>query len=222
MTANIVEELKSARLELTRHQAREAKADADLQELRTAQALREEQHYLCGDDIVHEHYFTGPVDERTVHHAAQHMALWHRLDPTCDMNLVVHSPGGSVLAGLNLFDQLSAYSVRGGGTHHVTITIRGLAASMAGILVQAADERVIGPESYLMIHELSAQTGGKIGEIKDAMKFYERLGERIADIYVNRSGGRITLPEFKAMWTDRDVYLDSSQALAYGFVDRIG
>ena len=103
----------------------------------------------------------------------------------------------------------------------MTFTVRGLAASMATVLVQAADERVIGPESFFMVHELSAQTSGKIGDLEDAMKFYRKLNSRIADIYVERSEGKCSRDEFEAMWARQDVWLTAEEALRYGFVDRI-
>lgn len=138
------------------------------------------------------------------------------------MNIQMHSGGGSALAGLNLFDQLTAYSLRGGGQHKVTITIRGVAASMAGVLVQAADDRVIGPTSRFMIHELSGQTGGKIGEMEDTMAFYYQLNSDIADLFVQRSEGKCSRAMFDDLWTRKDKWLTAEQAVELGFVDRIG
>ncbi len=209
-----VNALKQARL-------RDAEAKAALSELRTAQAYREERHFAAGDDMVNHYGFIGAVDGSNVGGCADRLAFWHRLDPECDMHIEIHSGGGSALAGLYLFGQLRRYSIRGGGSHRLTMTVRGLAASMATVLVQAADERVMDADAFFMVHELSAQTGGKIGEMRDAMKFYERLNDKIARTYVERSGGLITLPEFKAMWTDRDVWMDAEETLSRGFVDRI-
>lgn len=199
----------------------ELKAKRELAELQTAQALRQERHFQATDDMMHQHYFIGAVDSKNVSECAQHLEFWHRLDPTCDMNIEIHSGGGSCLAGLNLFDHLTRYSLRGGGKHKLTITVRGLAASMATVLVQAADERVIGPESWFMVHELSGETAGKIGELQDTMKFYEKLNDRIGDIYVRRSGGKCTAEQFKALWTRQDVWLTAHEAYELGFVDRI-
>lgn len=200
---------------------RDVEAKAALSELRTAQAYRDERHFNAHDDMVHHHSFIGEVNGENVGSCANHLAFWHRLDPTCDMNIEVHSGGGSALAGLYLFGQLSRYSLRGGGQHKLTITVRGIAASMATVLVQAADERVIDADAFFMVHELSASTGGKIGEMRDAMKFYERLNDKIAHTYVERSGGKTSLEDFKSLWTDRDVWMDAEETLARGFVDRI-
>lgn len=199
----------------------EAQAKAALAELRTAQAYREERHFNANDDMVQHHAFIGAVDSANVGSCSNHLAFWHRLDPTCDMNIEIHSAGGNALAGLYLFGQLRRYSLRGGGEHRLTITVRGLAASMATVLVQAADVRVMDADAFFMVHELSAQTGGKIGEMRDAMKFYERLNDKIAGIYVDRAEGRTGLGEFQSLWTDRDVWMDAEETLSRGFVDRI-
>lgn len=204
------------------HKVRQAKADAELAELRTSQAQREERHFMATDDMQRQYLFIGAVDSGNVSNCAQHLAFWHRTDPSCDMNIEIHSGGGSVLAGLSLFDTLSQYSVRGGGNHRVVMNVRGLAASMATVLVQAADERVIGPESFFMVHELSGQTAGKIGELEDTMDFYKKMNERIGQIYVERSNGKCTEAQFKALWTRKDVWLNADEALGFGFVDRIG
>ncbi|ATG86502.1 head maturation protease [Mycobacterium phage Finemlucis] len=200
---------------------REAQAKAELAELQTAQAKRAERHFQATDDMVHQHYFIGGVDSKNVAECAQHLEFWHRLDPTCDMNVEIHSGGGSCLAGLSLFDNLTRYSLRGGGQHKVTMTVRGLAASMATVLVQAADERVIGPESFFMVHELSGNTAGKIGELEDTMAFYRKLNTRIGEIYVERSGGKCSAEKFAALWTRQDVWLNAQEAFDLGFVDRI-
>lgn len=200
---------------------RQAEAEAELAELKTEQAKREELHFQATDDMRRKYYFVGEVSGSRVDDCSRHLEFWHRIDPTCDMNVEIHSGGGSVLAGLNLFDTLSRYSIRGGGSHRLVFTVRGLAASMATVLVQAADERVIGPESFFMVHELSAGTAGKIGEVEDSVKFYRKMNDRIADIYVERAGGKVSREEFERMWARQDVWLTADEALGFGFVDRI-
>ena len=83
------------------------------------------------------------------------------------------------------------------------------------------DVRVMGRESYLMIHEISAGAGGKIGEINDAVKFYERVCERVVDIFVSRSGGKCSRAQFKKNWNRADWWIDSAEALRWGFVDAV-
>lgn len=210
-----------AELRITQAHALEAEYEAETARIATALNIRQEAVSLAGDHHHHVHHFVTPVDGKAVGACLTQLAVWHRTDPECDMNIVMNSPGGDAIAGLHLFDQLVSYSQRGGGQHKVTITVRGQAASMAGILLQAADVRLIGPESWLMIHEISAGTGGKVGEMKDDLKWFELMCDRIANVFVERSEGKITLFEFKAGWESHNWWLDSKAALGFGFVDGI-
>lgn len=170
------------------------------------------------DSRHHVYWFSTPVSDAAVQLCVKQLTTWHRMHPDAGFEIVFNSPGGSVIAGMALFDFLRSMSAQG---HHITTVVRGYAASMAGILLQAGDTRKIGPESYLMIHEISAGTAGKIGEIKDDVKFYETVCSRVVDIFVNRSGGKCTKAKFIKNWTRIDWWLTSEETLALGFADEI-
>lgn len=204
-----------ARAEKERHYA-------TAQRIQTNALERAERDDLTHDRFYHHYTFGDSVGQLSVNHCLRELALWDRQDSECDINLTVNSPGGSVIAGMHLFDQLATYSLRGGGKHKVTITVRGYAASMAGILLQSADVRRIGAESYLMIHEISTFAQGKIGELKDEMKFLDRISARVADIFVTRTEGKISMEDFQKGWHRADWWLDSKQAVELGFADEIG
>lgn len=203
---------------------------ASYQQLSLAKAVRGEELELIRSHYHHEFMLAGPIMEDTVDTCLIQMAAWHRQDRTCPMHIIIDSPGGSVIDGMHLFDQITAYSKRPWdtsdrpkGTHDTTITIRGMAASMAGILVQSADTRIIGPEAYLMIHEMTTKTVGKLSEIKNEVKFCEMISARIKQVFLNRSGDKMTGERFDAGWADgRDWWMDSQTAVNSGFVDRIG
>jgi len=203
-------------------EAREAEAEASLRELSLKDKQRIEDLTRIQDHYVFHHFFDGSVNEKNVFNALNTMNAWHRLHPESEWEITINSPGGSVIDGMHLFDQITAYSLRGGGAHKITITVRGHAASMAGILLQAADVRRIGPESYLMVHEVSSWAQGKINEIKDEVRFLEKISDRVANLFVTRSNGKITREEFDRLWERKDWWLDSEEALARGFVDEIG
>lgn len=188
--------------------------------------LRERQRLdeltSVSDHYWFHHFFDGSVSEKTVYSCLNTLNAWHRLHPESAWDITINSPGGSVIDGMHLFDALTAFSRRGGGTHHITMTVRGYAASMGAILLQAVDRRVVGPESYLLVHEISAGASGKIGELKDDIKWYDRICDRVANIFVQRSGGKISAAAFKRNWARKDWWLDSDEALKLGFVDAIG
>lgn len=202
--------------------ALECLSNAKSARIATDAALRQEEFTLASDHYHHELHFSCEVSAKTVEKALQQLAVWHRQDAECPMRITINSEGGSALDGIHLFDQLWAYSLRGGGTHRVTATVKGYAASMAAILVQAADERVIGPQSWLMIHKVSAGASGKATEIMNTAKFLEHMCERIAQVFVSRSAGKIELETFAKRWEHADWWLSAEQALEFGFVDRIG
>lgn len=221
--------LKGAQAREALAKARQAEFQAENSRINTQANLRQEKIVLAGN---HHHYqfeFHASVYDESVEACLGQMAVWHRQDPECPMHIVFNSPGGSVIDGMHLFDQITAYSKRPWdtrdlpkGTHDTKITVRGYAASMAGILLQAADTRVIGPESYLMVHEVSTFASGKIGEIKDEVELLDKMSKRVTEIFVRRSDGNMTPAKFKKLWDRKDAWLTSSEALDLGFVDEIG
>lgn len=223
------EQIKAAEARQKIAHAQIAEYGAESMRVNTDATLRSEAMSLAGNHHHHEYLFSSSVYDAAVENCLNQLAVWHRQDPTCDMHIIMDSPGGSVIDGMHLFDQITAYSKRPWddsdrpkGTHSTTVTVRGYAASMAGILLQAADTRRIGPESYLMIHEVSSFAMGKIGELKDEIKFLDKISDRVADLFVQRSNGLTTLDDFKRNWNRTDWWLTSIEAKAHGFVDEIG
>lgn len=209
--------------------ARKEEYYAENARISNAATIRSEQLAMAQNHHHHEFYFNDGVDETSVAECVGQLTIWHRLDDDCDMTIKIDSPGGSVLDGMHLFDEISAYSLRRWdtrglpkGSHKTTMIARGMAASMAGILLQSADHRVIGPEAYILIHEISSFAGGKLGVIKDEVKFLEKMSDRVADIFVRRSDGKINKATFKRRWDGKEWWLSSEEALALGFVDEIG
>ncbi len=213
--------LAKANARKAKAEAKKAEAEARSAELKLAEEEQAAEEEDASDDNCRVYRFNGPVSEATTKACISRLTLWHRLEPKCDIEVVFNSPGGSVVDGMALFDKLVHLSKRGGGSHKVTIGVQGMAASMAGILVQAGDVRWIGAQSYFMIHEISAGTGGKIGEIKDDVKFYEAVCAQVATLFVERSDGKITADEFKKRWERQDWWLLAGEALSYGFVDEV-
>lgn len=203
---------------ITEARVRQAEAEAQAAEIAVKDVLRAEDRYKASDSQNHVFQFDGAVGPASVKTCITALSTWSRLHPKCDIEIVFNSPGGSVIDGMALWDFLTELKSRG---HHLTTVCRGYAASMGGILFQVGDHRVIGRESYLMIHEISAGAQGKIGEINDAVKFYERICERVVDLFVSRSGGKITKAAFKKAWTRTDWWLTSDEVIAAGFADEV-
>jgi len=230
--------------ELNIAQAEEAKANAvahaALAELRSAQARKElalaeeaENHAVVArlnreaeeladkqnkarDFYNHVYQFEGAVQASSVKSCIATLTTWTRLDPECAITIIFNSPGGSVIDGFALWDFLATLKREG---HHLTTICRGMAASMAGILLQAGDKRVIGSESVLLVHEISFGAGGKIGEVEDEVAFAKMLTQRVLKIFAAKTN--LTEAQINAKWKRRDWWMDSDEALKLGFADEI-
>ena len=173
---------------------------------------------LASDAHHHVYHFKGAVDSSTVDKCWDQLSVWDRSEDPSEIELIFYSPGGSVMAGMALFDRILELREKG---WVFTTNVRGYAASMAGILLQAGDVRVCGPESYILIHEISSGAIGKIGELEDEVEFMKMVQERVWDIFVERSGGKVSKARLKAMVRRKDFWIDSTKALKLGIVDAI-
>lgn len=224
--------IRLADLRSTLAAADQAESDAEITRITRDAQLRQEKFTLLSDHYHFHMDFRCDVDYKSVDKALQQLRIWDRIDNKSSWFIDIQSDGGSALDGFALFDRLVAHSKRGKrgkdgkkltfGRHNVTMTVLGHAASMGAILLQAADERVIGPEGVLMIHKVSAGAAGKVTEIMNTAKFLERMCDRIANVFVERSDGRIDLETFQRKWEHNDWWITSEEALELGFVDRIG
>lgn len=182
----------------------------------------EERQYVYGQkkarsDRHGRFMFFGGVGSNSVSECIGELQWWHRQNPEQPFEIVLNSPGGDVLHGLALYDDLIALRDQG---HHITITVRGMAASMGGILLQAGDERVVGKNSHILIHEISTGAVGKLSEIEDEAAFCEKLSKQLLEILAERS--TLTPTQIKRRWRKTDWWITAEEAVEYGFADRIG
>lgn len=201
-------------------EALEKEHDAALKAIELARREQEERDSAASDDAHFTYVFDDAVHEDSVGEALETIDRWHRQHPESDWHIIIDSPGGYVNEGFHLFDQLYAYSKRSGGSHHITGTVRGMAASMAGILLQAVDQRLMGPHAMLHLHQIGGGAFGRLEEIKDEIECMELLEELAIDAYMERA--RISRKKFKRMWSRREVWLPAPRALKLGFIDGIG
>jgi len=210
-TAKLVAEAKEA--EAKAKIAQDVQAIGRLHREEIERGVRKE----LADNVHHRIYlFSGAVAESSVKSCIRQLTEWHRLFPGESMELVFTSPGGSIIDGLALYDYIQ--SLRRAG-HHITTSTLGMAASMAGILLQAGDIRVMSPEAWLLIHEAAFGTSGKIGEVEDTVTWVKKIQERILTIFVSRS--HMTRAQIKNKWLRKDWWIDSDEALKLGLIDEI-
>lgn len=232
-------DLRAAKVKLLEAQARKAAAEATAAEADArgtlAHAEIEEHNLMLGREKyreakAHDSYhnilrFTGGVDGTSVQFAMNELVEWTRLRPEeKDYTIIFQSPGGSVVDGLAFWDFLQDLKTDHG--IRLTTVARGYAASMAGILLQAGDHRVVGKESWILIHQVQASAMGSWGDIKDRTKWLERIQNRIVDIFADRaaiSGAEkpVTKAQIKRNWERTDWWISSDEALKLGIVDEV-
>lgn len=200
--------------------------DAEAEHLKW-QAKREELAYQQ-EKLAHEwqldgtYSFHSRVTQKAADKFLRALSVWHRVDPQAPWTIYLNSVGGSIYAGNSMIDELIAHSIRGNGTHYVTIKVRGVALSMGSLILQAADERVMGANSMLMIHRGSVELGSRTAEeITDLAEWFRRDTDWMISYFLKRTS-QITRPEFLRNIDHRDWWLNSDEAKAIGFVDRIG
>jgi len=160
--------------------------------------------------------FAEAVDLRNVTNCIGELGVWDRLEPTCDIEIAFHSPGGAVLPGMALFDFISRLK----RTHRITTSVLGFSASMAAILLQAGSHRIVGGETSIMLHELTGGAVGRIADIEDTTAFLRKIQDRVINLFLERSGGRIDRDTFLQNWK-REWWLNAEEMVRWGFADEV-
>ena len=181
-----------------------------------AKTQRQEEEVLASNEYHCLYPFAGEVSGSSVAACIAQLTLWMRTRPGAAIEIVFNSPGGDVVEGMALFDFIQ--QVRRAG-HIVTTTTIGVAASMAGILLQAGDVRVMGKEAWVLIHEASFGARGKIGEVEDTVKWVKMVQGRILKIFAARS--KLSERAIAARWKRTDWWLSSDDCLKHGLVDEV-
>lgn len=213
---------------------RQLQSDSDCAEIHAKE--RKFAHELDNaKDFFHRVYRFTDVTETNVGRCIDTLSVWDRIYPGTDVEIVFNSPGGDVIAGMDLFDFIQEFRRR---RHYVITSARGWAASMGGILLQAGDWRVMGREAYVLIHEVQTLAGGKTSAIEDEVNFLKKMQARVLNLFAERSAqalergtAEIALTREQLEhgdldmgipgWSRREWWLDSEECLKYGIVDEV-
>ena len=195
---------------------RRAEAEALKAEIEAKKVYGDYEKIIYSDDYNHIYRFSKDVNELSVRSCMTKLTEWHRRDPECAIEVIFSSPGGSIIDGFELFDFLQDLRHQG---HHITTGSLGMAASMAGILLQAGDVRWIGHQAWMMIHRAAFGAIGKTYEVEDEVRLVKRIEERCLDIFVSRS--KLTKQKIKRNWDRKDWWIDADECLSLGLVDEV-
>ncbi|MFB9327273.1 MULTISPECIES: ATP-dependent Clp endopeptidase proteolytic subunit ClpP [Paenibacillus] len=135
-------------------------------------------------------------------------------DPEKDIHLYINSPGGSVTAGMGIYDTMQFIKP------DVSTICMGLAASMGSLLLTAGakGKRFALPNAEVMIHQPLGGVRGQASDIKIHADWILKTKEKLNNIYVERTGQPYEKIERD---TDRDNFMSAEEALNYGLIDKI-
>lgn len=166
---------------------------------------------LLQDRIV---FLSGPIDDAMANTVIAQMLFLDNQSTDKDIKLYVNSPGGSVTAGMAIYDTMQYVK------SDVSTICIGMAASMAAVLLAsgAKNKRFALPNSEIMIHQVMGGMEGQASDIKIHAERILKMKERLNKILAKHTGQPITLIEKD---TDRDNFMLASEAKKYGLVDKV-
>ena len=135
-------------------------------------------------------------------------------DPEKDISIYINSPGGSVTAGLAIYDTMQFV------TCPVNTYCMGMAASMGAVLLCAGSKgkRFALPNAHVMIHQVSGGAQGTASDVERTVEFMYSLKRKLNKIIAHHTGKTV---EEVARDADRDYYMTAEEACAYGLVDKV-
>ncbi|MCK6429042.1 MAG: ATP-dependent Clp endopeptidase proteolytic subunit ClpP [Burkholderiaceae bacterium] len=166
---------------------------------------------LLRDRVV---FLVGPVNEQTANLVVAQMLFLESENPDKDIALYINSPGGSVYAGMAIYDTMQFIKP------DVSTICVGMAASMGAFLLAAGakGKRFALPNSRIMIHQPSGGSQGQASDIEIQAREILYLRDRINRILADRTGQ--TVEKIRAD-SDRDNFMSAEDAVSYGLIDKI-
>ena len=158
----------------------------------------------------------GEIHDQMANLIAAQFLFLESEDADADISLYINSPGGSVSAGMAIYDTMQFIQPE------VSTIIMGQACSMGSLLAQggAAGKRLILPNARHMIHQPSGGARGMQSDIEISYNEITYLKRRLTEIYVEHNSAGKTYEDFERDM-DRDKFMSAQEALTYGLVDQI-
>lgn len=159
-------------------------------------------------------FLVGPVNDHTANLIVAQMLFLESENPDKDISLYINSPGGSVSAGLAIFDTMQFIKP------DVSTLCTGIAASMGAFLLAAGakGKRFSLPNSRVMIHQPLGGAQGQAADIEIQAREILYLRERLNQILADKTGQTV---EQIGKDTDRDNFMSAQQAAEYGMIDKV-
>ena len=159
-------------------------------------------------------FLVGEVNDQTANLVVAQLLFLESENPDKDISFYINSPGGSVTAGMAIFDTMNFIKP------DVSTLCTGMCASMGSFLLAAGakGKRFALPNSKIMIHQPSGGTSGQATDIEIHAREIIKTREQLNKIYADRTGQTV---EKIASDMERDRYMSADEAQAYGLVDQV-
>ena len=166
---------------------------------------------LLNDRII---FLSDEVNDATASLVVAQLLYLEAQDPDKDISFYINSPGGSVTAGMAIYDTMNFIKC------DVSTVCIGMAASMGAFLLSAGakGKRFALPNSEIMIHQPLGGAKGQATDIKIQAELILRTRDKLNAIIAQNTGKSV---EQVALDTERDNYMTAEQALAYGLIDKV-
>ncbi len=157
---------------------------------------------------------SGPVNDSLANSIIAQLLFLASKDPKKDIQIYINSPGGSVTAGLAVYDTMQYVKPE------ISTVCVGMAASMGGFLLAAGQKgkRYSLPNAEILLHQVAGGVTGQASEIEITAKQILKLKDRLNKILVKHTGQPLERIEKD---TDRDFYLTAEEAKEYGVIDEV-
>ncbi len=154
------------------------------------------------------------IDDNVANSIVAQLLFLEAEDPTKDISIYINSPGGSITAGMAIYDTMNFIKA------DVSTIATGMAASMGAFLLAAGTEgkRYALPNSEVMIHQPLGGTQGQASDIEIHAKRIVEMREKINEILAERTNQPI---DVIAKDTDRDNFMSAQEAADYGLIDKV-
>jgi ATP-dependent Clp protease, protease subunit len=180
------------------------------------QSGRGERSYDIYSRLLRERviFLVGPVNDQTANLVVAQLLFLESENPDKDISLYINSPGGSVSAGMAIYDTMNFIKPA------VSTLCVGMAASMGAFLLSAGEKgkRFALPNAKVMIHQPLGGTQGQATEIEIHAREILKTREQLNKILAERTGQPLERIEKD---TERDYFLSADEAQAYGLVDQV-
>ena len=159
-------------------------------------------------------FLVGPINDHVANLVVAQLLFLESENPDKDIHLYINSPGGSISAGMAIYDTMQFIKPQ------VSTLCIGMAASMGAFLLQAGEKgkRFALPNSTVMIHQPLGGFQGQASDIEIHAKYILSLRERLYTLMAEHTGRTV---EEIARDSERDNFLTAPEALAYGLIDQV-